>query len=110
MRRAVLGLSITPEHLLVDGIHVPDCGISGQAIVKGDSKVQAISAASILAKVHRDQLMVQYHQQYPQCSFHVHKGYGTKLHLSEIQQFGILAVHRKTFNPVKSMLLAAQAK
>jgi ribonuclease HII len=75
------------------------------AIIKGDSKVQAISAASILAKVERDKLMVDYHQQYPDFSFHLHKGYGTQQHLAEIEQFGILAVHRRTFNPVKNMLI-----
>jgi ribonuclease HII len=76
-----------------------------QAIVKGDSKVQAISAASILAKVERDKLMVDYNRLYPEFSFHVHKGYGTKQHLAEIEQFGVLDVHRRTFNPVKTMLM-----
>jgi ribonuclease HII len=104
MKRAVHGLSIQPDKLLVDGIFLPDCLIPGEAIIKGDSKVQAISAASILAKVHRDQLMVEYHNIYPNFSFHAHKGYGTKQHLSEIEQFGVLDVHRRTFNPVKSLI------
>lgn len=103
MKRAVDGLSIQPAKLLVDGIHLPDCLIPGEAIIKGDSKVQAISAASILAKVHRDQLMVQYHTKYPHFSFHLHKGYGTRQHLAEIEQYGILDMHRRTFNPVKRM-------
>ncbi len=104
MQRAVNGLHIQPDEVLVDGNRLPDLSMSAQAIVKGDSKVQAISAASILAKVERDKLMVDYHQQYPDFAFHVHKGYGTKQHLAEIEQFGFLDVHRKTFNPVKTML------
>jgi ribonuclease HII len=105
MRRAVNGLHIRPEEVLVDGNRLPDLSMSAQAIVKGDSKVQAISAASILAKVERDKLMVDYHQQYPDFAFHVHKGYGTKQHLAEIERFGFLDVHRRTFNPVKAMLM-----
>jgi len=105
MQRAVEGLSIQPDEVLVDGNRLPKLSMPAQAIVKGDSKVQAISAASILAKVERDKLMVDYHQQYPDFAFHVHKGYGTKQHLAEIEQFGFLAVHRRTFNPVKTMLI-----
>jgi len=105
MQRAVEGLSIQPDEVLVDGNRLPKLSMPAQAIVKGDSKVQAISAASILAKVERDKLMVDYHRQYPDFAFHVHKGYGTKQHLAEIEQFGFLAVHRRTFNPVKTMLI-----
>lgn len=105
MQRAVKGLSIQPDEVLVDGNRLPDLSMPAQAIVKGDSKVQAISAASILAKVERDKLMVDYHQLYPEFSFHVHKGYGTKQHLAEIEQCGFLNIHRKTFNPVKTMLM-----
>jgi ribonuclease HII len=75
-----------------------------QAIVKGDNKITAISAASIIAKVYRDKLMVDYHRQYPNFSFHLHKSYGTSQHLLEIQQFGFLEIHRKTFNPVKTLI------
>ncbi len=109
MKRAVNGLHIRPEEVLVDGNRLPDLTMLAQAIVKGDSKVQAISAASILAKVERDKLMVGYSQQYPDFSFHLHKGYGTQQHLAEIERFGILAVHRKTFNPVKTMLIEGRA-
>jgi ribonuclease HII len=105
MQRAVEGLCIQPNQVLVDGNRLPKLSMPAQAIVKGDSKVQAISAASILAKVERDKLMVDYHQQYPDFSFHLHKGYGTKQHLAEIEQFGFLEIHRKTFNPVKTMLM-----
>lgn len=105
MQRAVEGLHIQPDQVLVDGNRLPNFSMPAQAIVKGDSKVQAISAASILAKVERDKLMVDYHQQYPDFSFHVHKGYGTKQHLAEIERFGFLDIHRRTFNPVKTMLM-----
>ncbi|HEY8095727.1 MAG TPA: ribonuclease HII [Methylobacter sp.] len=105
MQRAVKGLPVQPDEVLVDGNRLPNLSIPAQAIVKGDSKVQAISAASILAKVERDKLMVDYHQQYPDFAFHVHKGYGTKQHLAEIEQYGFLAIHRRTFNPVKTMLI-----
>ena len=75
-----------------------------QAIIKGDSKVQAISAASILAKVERDRLMVDLDKEYPCFTFSQHKGYGTKQHLYEIEKFGVLPIHRKSFNPIKTML------
>lgn len=109
MQRAVAGLHVQPDIVLVDGNRLPHLTIPAQAIVKGDSKVQAISAASILAKVYRDNLMVDYHRQYPDFSFHVHKSYGTKQHLAEIQQFGILSIHRKSFNPVKTLISLGKA-
>ena len=105
MQRAVYGLACQPDEVLVDGNHLPKLSMPAQAIVKGDSKVQAISAASILAKVERDKLMVDFNQQYPDFSFHLHKGYGTRQHLREIEQFGFLTVHRRTFNPVRTMLM-----
>jgi ribonuclease HII len=104
MQRAVNGLAIQPEKVLIDGNRVPSLLIPAQAIIKGDINVKAISAASILAKVERDRIMVDYHNKYPDFSFHLHKGYGTQQHLAEIEQFGILPIHRKTFNPVKTML------
>ncbi len=105
MQRAVNSLSIQPDEVLVDGNRLPVLTMPAQAIVKGDSKVQAISAASILAKVERDKLMVEYNNSYPDFSFEQHKGYGTKQHLAEIERFGVLEIHRKTFNPVKAMLM-----
>ena len=105
IQRAVYGLACQPDEVLVDGNHLPKLSMPAQAIVKGDSKVQAISAASILAKVERDKLMVDFNQQYPDFSFHLHKGYGTRQHLREIEQFGFLTVHRRTFNPVRTMLM-----
>jgi ribonuclease HII len=110
MQRAVDGLAIQPDEALIDGNLLPDLLIPAQAIIKGDSKVKAISAASILAKVERDKIMVDYHKKYPQFSFHQHKGYGTGQHLNEIGQFGFLPIHRKTFNPVRTMILQQKSK
>lgn len=104
MQRAIEQLPIGAVAALVDGNQVPKLSIPVKAIVKGDSKIKAISAASIIAKVERDKIMDRYHHYYPEFSFHRHKGYGTKQHLDEIERFGILAVHRKTFKPVKDKL------
>ena len=110
MQRAVNGLAISPDEVLVDGNRLPDLLMPAQAIVKGDSKVKVISAASIVAKVERDRIMVDYHKKYPDFSFHIHKGYGTRQHIAEIEQFGFLAIHRKTFNPVKTMIAQQKTK
>ena len=110
MQRAVHGLAIQPDEALIDGNCLPDLLIPAKAIVKGDSKVKAISAASILAKVERDRIMVDYFKEYPYFSFHLHKGYGTQQHLNEIKQFGFLPIHRKTFNPVKTMIIQGKIK
>ncbi len=110
MQRAVNGLAIQPDEVLIDGNMVPRMLIPAQAIVKGDSKVKVISAASILAKVTRDSIMVDYHKNYPDFSFHMHKGYGTRLHITEIELFGLLPIHRKTFNPIKTMLNQQRTK
>lgn len=104
MQRAVTGLSLLPNQVLVDGNRLPKLPMPALAIVKGDSKVKAISAASILAKVTRDAIMIDCHQQYPDFAFHIHKGYGTKQHIAEIEKFGCLDIHRRTFNPVKTLL------
>lgn len=109
MQRAVNGLSVLPEQVLVDGNRLPNLTIPALAIIKGDSKIQAISAASILAKVTRDAIMVGYQKQYPDYAFHIHKGYGTKQHIAEIAQYGCLEIHRRSFNPVKSLLSGKQS-
>jgi ribonuclease HII len=106
MHRAVEGLNIKPDEVLIDGNQLPKLNIPARAIIQGDKTVQEISAASILAKVARDESMYECAKIYPQFSFSKHKGYGTKLHCEEIGQFGILDIHRKSFNPVKKMLLA----
>ena len=101
MKRAVEALSIRPQQVLVDGLYCPQTGIPSRAIVKGDSKVAAISAASILAKTARDGLMLQLHGRYPQYGFDAHKGYPTAAHLAALREHGVSAVHRKTFKPVR---------
>lgn len=107
MQRAVAGLPLQPDRLLVDGLQVPDCAVKATPIVKGDRKIPAISAASILAKVERDRLMVRYHRDYPEFSFHAHKGYGTRQHFLELERAGFSPLHRTSFNPVKQMLARA---
>jgi ribonuclease HII len=104
MRRAVLALPIQPQQVLVDGLYCPQTGIPSLAIVKGDSKVAAISAASILAKTSRDQLMLQLHEQYPHYGFAVHKGYPTAAHLAALREHGVSDVHRRSFRPVRELL------
>lgn len=104
MKRAVESLSVSADIALIDGNKCPDLACRTEAIVKGDSRVKAISAASILAKVERDQQMVQLHEQYPQYEFARHKGYPTRLHLELLQQHGPCPEHRKSFGPVKKLL------
>jgi len=104
MQRAVAALPITPEHVLIDGNRVPDLPMSGQAIVKGDARVEEISAASIIAKVTRDREMEALDKQYPQFGFAKHKGYPTKLHFEMIEQHGVTIHHRRSFKPVKKAL------
>lgn len=104
MRRAVLALSVTPEYVLVDGLFCPDTGIQSEAIVQGDSKVAAISAASILAKTARDTLMLELHEQYPLYGFAGHKGYGTAAHLAALREHGACEIHRRSFKPVRNAI------
>ena len=101
MRRAVAGLRLKPTLVLVDGNRIPELTVPAEAIVKGDSKVQAISAASILAKVYRDRHCLVMHEQYPAYGFDKHKGYPTAEHLSALQLHGVTAWHRCTFGPVR---------
>jgi ribonuclease HII len=101
-----LALPVTPEYVLVDGLFCPDTGIKSEAIVQGDSKVAAISAASILAKTARDALMLDLHEQYPLYGFSGHKGYGTAAHLAALREHGACAIHRRSFKPVRDVLLA----
>lgn len=104
MRRAVEGLRLKPALVLVDGNQLPVLEVRSEAIVKGDSKVQAISAASILAKVTRDRWCAELHAQYPAYGFAGHKGYGTAEHLEALRTLGACPQHRKTFAPVAKVL------
>ncbi|WP_386692711.1 MULTISPECIES: ribonuclease HII [unclassified Lonepinella] len=105
MQRAVKSLKIQPHFVLVDGNRIPDLPMPSQAVVKGDSKVAEISAASILAKVARDQEMVELDQQFPQYEFAKHKGYPTKVHLAKLAELGVLPQHRRSFAPVRQIIL-----
>jgi ribonuclease HII len=104
MRRAVEGLALQPQEVWVDGLYCPDTGLPSRAIVRGDSSVAAISAASILAKTARDAAMLSLHQHYPQYGFAGHKGYPTAAHLAALKLHGVSAVHRKSFRPVRELL------
>ena len=105
MQRAVKGLRLKPMKVLVDGNRLPVLDIRAEAIVKGDSKVASISAASILAKVERDRWCVEIDSQYPLYGFAIHKGYGTSLHLNALKEHGPCALHRSSFAPVAQYLV-----
>ncbi len=100
MQQAVAGLSIQPELVLVDGNTAPNFDIPAQAIIKGDATEPAISAASILAKVHRDRLMIEMEQHFPGYGFARHKGYPTQQHREVLQQLGPCPEHRRSYAPV----------
>jgi ribonuclease HII len=104
MQRAVAGLRLPPRLVLVDGNRLPVLKVAAEAIVKGDAKVPAISAASILAKVHRDRLCQQLHAAYPAYGFDGHKGYPTAGHLAALRTHGACAAHRRSFAPVRAVL------
>jgi ribonuclease HII len=104
MRRAVEGLSLMPTLALIDGNRCPVMPIRSEAIVQGDDKVPAISAASILAKTARDAALVALHRQYPHYAFDQHKGYPTALHLERLRMHGVSPVHRKSYAPVRLLL------
>jgi ribonuclease HII len=104
MRRAVEGLRLKPNKVLVDGNRLPVLDVLAEAIVKGDSKVQAISAASILAKVTRDRWCEQIDRDFPDYGFAKHKGYGTEAHMQALKKHGATPWHRKSFAPVAEVL------
>jgi len=104
MRRAVEGLQVAPTLALIDGNRCPVMPIRSEAIVKGDDKVAAISAASILAKTARDASLMHLHQQYPMYGFDRHKGYPTALHLERLRLHGVSPVHRRSYAPVRELL------
>ncbi len=104
MKRAVQGLGMTPDHVYVDGRHCPQWDYSSQAVVKGDSRIPAIAAASILAKVIRDEEMAALESVYPGYGFAQHKGYPTAQHLSALRKQGPCDIHRRSFAPVAELL------
>lgn len=111
MQRAVEGLRLKPAKVLVDGNRLPKLDVLAEAIVKGDARVKAISAASIIAKVHRDKLCQALHDEFPQYGFAGHKGYGTREHLEALIRHGACYHHRRSFSPVAAAFarMAAQA-
>jgi len=104
MRRAVEGLRLKPHRVLIDGNRLPVMTIECQAIVKGDALVKSISAASILAKVHRDQLCLELHERHPEYGFAQHKGYASAEHLAALRRHGACIAHRRSFAPVREVL------
>ena len=110
MKRAVAGLTVRPNLVLVDGNRVPHLDIAVNAVVGGDETVAAISAASIIAKTTRDHWLMDLDRQYPEYGFAKHKGYGTAEHMAAIEKYGPLPVHRKSFGPIKKLIEMRKAK
>jgi len=104
MKRAVEGLDVQPQHAQIDGNRCPQLTCSSEAIVKGDQKVACISAASIIAKVARDNEMINFDTEYPGYGFAAHKGYPTKAHMQALSELGITPIHRRSFGPVARLL------
>lgn len=105
MELALQDLSLTPDCLLIDGLHTLRLPLNQQAIIKGDGRCLSIAAASIVAKVTRDRLMVDYHERYPQYNFARHKGYGTREHLQAIREHGCCPLHRQSFRTIYQLSL-----
>jgi ribonuclease HII len=110
MQLALDGLKVRPDHVLVDGLRAPLLGATQTAIVGGDAKSFSIAAASVIAKVTRDRMMVQIHERFPQYNFAQHKGYSTPEHLAALGQYGPSPVHRKSFAPVRECIEPVQAE
>ena len=104
MARAARKLKQLPDYCLIDGLSVPNFPIASEGVVKGDTKSLSIAAASIIAKVSRDRIMLKYAEQYPEYGFERHKGYGTSLHLEALKKHGPCAIHRQTFAPVARLV------
>ena len=104
MKRASDRLSVVPKTTLIDGNFKPDIKNNTISIIKGDTKSVSIAAASILAKVYRDEIMLKYSKQFPEYGFQTNSGYGTKEHLSALKNYGITPIHRKSFKPVHNIL------
>jgi ribonuclease HII len=104
MVRAVDGLKLRPSLVLIDGNRMPKLSIPARTIIKGDAKVKVISAASILAKVARDEAMLRYDQQFPHYGFAEHKGYLTEFHFAALQRYGPCPIHRRGYEPIRSLL------
>jgi len=106
MQRAVEGLCREPTEVVVDGVFIPAIAVPARAVVRGDSSIAEISAASILAKTARDAAMFELHERFPQYGFARHKGYPTAAHVAALRMHGVSIVHRRSFAPVKAVLAA----
>jgi len=104
MGRAIQALAVPPDFLLIDAVFLSSVPLPQRAIIKGDGLSVSIAAASIVAKVTRDRLMLEYHQRYPQYRFHIHKGYPTPEHLRLLAEYGPCEIHRRSFRPVRQAL------
>ena len=104
MKRAVEDLVVSPDYLLIDGKDKIDVPVSQKVVIGGDGLCACIAAASILAKVTRDEIMYDMHEQYPEYCFDKHKGYGTKIHMEALKKFGPCPIHRRSFAPIKGMI------
>jgi ribonuclease HII len=104
MKRAVEGLAVLPHRVMVDGQHCPPIQIEARAVIDGDAKIKAISAASILAKTERDAEMCRWHERFPQYGFDRHKGYATPEHIEALRQHGPCELYRRSFAPVRALL------
>jgi ribonuclease HII len=109
MQRAVEGLRLLPAYVLVDGNRLPTLRMHAEAVVKGDAQVAAIAAASIVAKVHRDELLTRMHDLHPQYGFAGHKGYPTAAHLAALREHGACELHRRSFAPVAALVRGRDA-
>ena len=104
MREALAQLSLRPQALLLDAVRLPTVPLPQRSIIKGDARCLSIAAASIIAKVTRDRMMLALHEQYPLYGFCQHKGYGTELHLAALKQHGPCPIHRRSFSPMREQL------
>ena len=109
MHRAIENLAPSPDYLLIDAVTLPSVRLPARPIIKGDMLSMSIAAASIIAKVTRDHLMVAYHERFPQYNFLSHKGYGTEEHLRQLARYGPCVIHRRTFAPVREAILSTAA-
>ena len=97
MKQAIEKLSIKPDYVLIDGNQMIDINIKAETVVSGDAKSESIAAASIIAKVTRDRMLIEFDKKYPEYGFAKHKGYGTKSHIEAIQKYGLTDIHRPSF-------------
>ena len=104
MKRAIEGIKVSPDYLLIDAVKLTEMSIPQSILIKGDSRSLSIAAASVLAKTERDRIMVEMDKTYPEYGFSRHKGYGTAIHRNALDKYGPIAIHRKSYAPIKSIL------